>query len=77
LWTTKERKRKHASFEKTINVSRVYNFLKCHRNVSNQTNPTQVDNLITYKPMGNSEASRRIVDTHSVKISVLENTKKF
>jgi hypothetical protein len=27
--------------------------------------------------MGNSEASRRIVDTHSVKISVLEITKKF
>jgi hypothetical protein len=31
--TTKERK--DSSFERTINVSEVYSFLKCHRNVSN------------------------------------------
>jgi hypothetical protein len=36
-----------------------------------------VDNLITNKSLGNSEASRRILDTRSVKISVLANTKNF
>jgi len=36
-----------------------------------------VDDLITNKSLGNYEASRRTLDTHSVKISVLVNTKKI
>jgi len=36
LWTTKERT--DGSTEETIHVSRVHSSLKCHRNVSKQTN---------------------------------------
>jgi len=42
-------------------MCQVYNFLKCHRNVSKQTNCSEVDDLITNKPPGNFEASRRIL----------------
>jgi len=72
LWTIKERK--DGSFDKTINVSRVHNFLKCHRNVIKQTDALLVDNSITNKSLGNFEVSR-ILDTHCVKISILANTK--
>jgi len=37
----------------------------------------QVDNLISDKYLGILEASRQILDTHSVKISVLANTTIF
>jgi hypothetical protein len=75
LWTTKERR--EGWFEKTINMSGVYNFLKCHRNVNKQTKPLQVDDLITNKSLAILEASRRIMNTHCVKISVLANMKNF
>jgi len=35
-----------------------------------------LNDLITKKSLANSEASIRILDTHSVKICVLKNTKK-
>jgi len=53
LWTTKEIR--DGRFNTTINVSRVYNFLKYHSNVSKQTNPLQVDDLITYKSLAHFE----------------------
>jgi hypothetical protein len=37
LWVTKERA--DSSIEETIYVSRVYNSLKCHRNVNKKINP--------------------------------------
>jgi hypothetical protein len=48
-----KKERRDGSFEKTTNVSRVYDFLKCHKNVSKQTNPLQVDDLIKNKPLAN------------------------
>jgi len=42
LWTNKERT--NGTTKKTIYMSRVHNALKCHSNVSKQTNPLQVDN---------------------------------
>jgi hypothetical protein len=56
---------------------RVYDFLICYSNVSKQTNPLQVDELITNKSLAISEASRIILDTDNVKISVLANMKNF
>jgi hypothetical protein len=44
-WITKERT--DSSNEETIYVSRVHNFFKCHSNVSKQTNPLHMDDLIT------------------------------
>jgi hypothetical protein len=71
-------KEKYVSFEKTINVSTEFMiFLKYHMNVCKQTTPLQVDDLITNKSLTNSEASRRILDTQSVKMSLLANTKNF
>jgi hypothetical protein len=75
LWTTKERK--DSSTEETINVQNVHKLLKCHRNASKQTNPLQVDDLITNKSLAIFEASRRIMDTHSVKMPLHANIKHF
>jgi len=72
LWTTKER-----SIMETIHVSRVHDTLKCHRNVTKQINPLQVDNLITNKVVAILEASRRTMNTQCTKISVLANVKKI
>jgi hypothetical protein len=58
-------------------MSRIHDSLKRHRNVSKQTNPLQMDNLITNKPVAISEASRRIMNTQCVKIPVLANLKIF
>jgi hypothetical protein len=60
-----------------IFMSRVRDSLKCHRNVTKQTNPLQVDNLITNKSMAILEASRSIVNTHCLKTYVLANVKMF
>jgi hypothetical protein len=49
LWTAEERK--DGSFDKTNNASRVHNFYKCHRNISKQTNPLQVNDLIKNKSL--------------------------
>jgi hypothetical protein len=65
------------STEETIKLSGVHESLKCNRNVCKQTNPLQVDNLITNKSVAISEASRRILNTKCVKISVLANVKNF
>jgi hypothetical protein len=58
-----------------LQVSRVHNSLKCHRNVTKQTNLLQVDNLITNKSVSNLKASRRILYTQCVKTYVLANVK--
>jgi hypothetical protein len=58
-------------------MSRVHDYLKCHRNVTKQANDLQVDNLITNKSVEISEASRIILNTQCVKISVLINVKIF
>jgi len=42
LWTTKERT--YSSTEETIHVSRFHNYLKCHRNITMQSDPINVDN---------------------------------
>jgi hypothetical protein len=47
LWTAKERTK--SSIVETMHVSRVHDSLKCYRKVNKQTNPLQVDNLITNK----------------------------
>jgi hypothetical protein len=47
FWTTE--KRTDSSIVETIHVSRVHDSLKCPRNVTEQTNPLKVDNLITNK----------------------------
>jgi len=44
-------------------------FFKCHRNLSKQTNPFKVDDLVTNKSVEILEACRRI--------SVLANVKNF
>jgi hypothetical protein len=75
LWTTQERT--DSSTEETIHVSRVHGSLKCHRNVYQQINSLQINNLITNKPVALLEASRRILNTQCVKISVLANVKIF
>jgi hypothetical protein len=58
--------------EQTIALRKLY---MCHRNVNNQTNPLQVDNLITNMSVVILEASRIILIVHYVKISVLANMK--
>jgi hypothetical protein len=58
-------------------VSRVHDFSKCCRSVSKQINPLQVDNLITNKSPTILEASRKILHTRFVKISVLAIVKKL
>jgi len=65
LWTTKVRT--DNSIVETVHVSRVHNSLKCHRNVTKQINPLQVDDLITHKSVAILEASRRILNTQYVK----------
>jgi hypothetical protein len=59
LWTTKERT--DSSIVEIIHVSGVNDSLKSHR-VTKQTNPWQVDNLITNKSVVVYEASRRILN---------------
>jgi len=46
--------------------------LKCHRNVSKQTNPLQVDDLVTDKSLAVLDASRRILNTYYKKFLFLE-----
>jgi len=67
--------RTDSSIEETICMSRVHDSLKCHRSVTKQSNLLQVDNFITYKFLAILEASRRILNTHCVKISVLPKAK--
>jgi len=69
------KKEKMAAMRK-LDMSRVHNYLKCHRNVSKQANPLQVDNLITNKYVGILEASKRTLSTQCVNISVLAHVKK-
>jgi hypothetical protein len=57
--------------------NRVHNFLKCHRNVGNQTDPLQDNDLITNKSVAILEASTRIINIHCDKISVLANVQIF
>jgi hypothetical protein len=53
-------------------------FLKCCRNVNDEhTNPLQVHNLIPSKYLAVLEASRRILNTQCVKISVPAKVKHF
>jgi hypothetical protein len=61
----------------TIHVSKVQDSLKCHRIVTKQTNPLQVDNLITNKSYALCKASKRIVKTQYVKTYALANVKNF
>jgi hypothetical protein len=61
-----------SSTVETINVSRVHDSLKCHRNVTKQTNTLQVNNLFKNTSVAILEASRRL-NTQCVKISVLAN----
>jgi hypothetical protein len=55
---------------------KISQFLKCHRVVTKQTNPLQVDNLITNKFVSILEASRRILNTQCVDISVYCKSEK-
>jgi hypothetical protein len=73
LWTTKERT--GSSIMETMCVSKIHNYLKCHRNITEQTNPLQVDNVITNKSLLIYEVSRRIMNTQCVRISVLVSVK--
>jgi hypothetical protein len=41
---------------------RVYNSSKCHGTVTKQTNPLQVDNVITYKSVATLDTCRRILN---------------
>jgi hypothetical protein len=56
-------------------MSGVHNSLKQYRN--KQTNPLQVDNLITNKSVAILEAYRTTVNTKWDKIYVLPNVKNF
>jgi hypothetical protein len=58
-------------------MSRDNNSLKCYRDVTKQTNQLQVNNMIKNKFVAVLEASRRILNAHCVKISVLANVKHF
>jgi hypothetical protein len=73
LWTNKGRT--DSSTVETIQVSRVHNSLKCHVNVTEQTNPLHVDNSITNKYVAILEGSRTILNTQYVKTYVLANVK--
>jgi hypothetical protein len=68
-------KKEQTTALRKLHVSRVHNSLKCHRNVTKQTNPLQVDNLITNKSVAILEASRRILNTQCVNVYVLANVK--
>jgi len=70
-------KRNDSSNVKTIHTSRLHDSVKCYRNVTKQTNPLQVENLITNKSVVNLEAPRRIFKTQCVKISILANMTNF
>jgi len=59
-----------------LHVSGIHDFLKCHRNVTKQTNPLHVDNLIMNKFVAFLEATR-ILNTHCVKTYVLANVNFF
>jgi len=61
----------------TIHVWRVHKSLKCHRNVTKQTNPLQVDTIITNNCVEILEASRRILNTQCAKIYVPANVENF
>jgi len=74
FWTTKERTGN--SIVESIRVSRVHDSLKCHRNVTKQTNPLQLDDLVTNKSAGILEASRRILNTQCVEPAVHANVKR-
>jgi hypothetical protein len=52
-------------------MSIVHSSVKCHRNVIKETNPLQVDDLITNKSVAMLEASRRILKMQYIKINVL------
>jgi hypothetical protein len=75
LLTTKERT--DSSIMEIVHVSRVHDFLKCHRKVMKQTNPLQVDNLITNKYVAILEAFRRILNIECVEIFVCVNVNNF
>jgi len=75
LWTTKERT--DSSMLEIIHVSRVNDYFKCHRNITMQTYPLQMDNLITNRSVAIYKASKRILNTQCVKISLLPNVKNF
>jgi len=75
LWPNKERT--NSGFERTINVSRVYNFPTYHMYLCKKTNHLEVKKSITNKSLSILEASRRILDTHCMKNSVLVNTNFF
>jgi len=70
------KKEQTATLWKPYRCQRVDNSLKCHRNVTKQTNSLHVDNLITNKPVAILEASRRILNAY-FKISVLANVKNI
>jgi hypothetical protein len=74
LWAAKVRT--HSNTEKIIHVSRVNEFLKCHRNVTNQTNPLQADNLYTNKSVVILEASKKKYD-HTVCQNSSSKCEKF
>jgi hypothetical protein len=55
---------------KTIHVTTVHYVFRCQGNVSKQTNPFQVDDLITNKYVALLEASRKILNTVSKFVSL-------
>jgi hypothetical protein len=69
-------RKKDSSTDEIIYMSRIPNSLKCQRNVTKETNPLQVDNLIINKSVTILETSRRILNK-CVNISVLPNVKNF
>jgi hypothetical protein len=56
-------KKEHTTILRKSHMSRLNDFLKYHRNVNKQTNPLQVDNLITYKSAEILQACRGIMNT--------------
>jgi len=60
LWTNKERTDNGIVETKCFKSSQ---FSQCHKNVTKQTNPLVVHNLITNKYVAILEASRRILNT--------------
>jgi hypothetical protein len=69
--------KKMAEVTKLLMCQRVYDFSKCHRNASNQTNPLQVDDIITSKSLRNFEASGRILNTQCQNIYSCKYKKYF
>jgi hypothetical protein len=68
-------KKEHIAILRKLYMYQKLSFLKCLRNVTKRTKPLQVDNLITYKFVAILQASRRVLITECVKISVLPNVK--